>query len=69
MFCRWKNWKLIYGVSTSLLPLNNETVEWVKPLESPELPDISGDACIKIDSQGNLVARCLFDMKGESQYS
>ena len=69
MFCRWKNWKLIYGVSTSLLPLNNETVEWVKPLESPELPNISGDSCIKIDSLGNLVARCLFDMKGESQYS
>ena len=64
MFCRWKNWKLIYGVSTSLLPLNNATVEWVKPLESPELPDISEDACMKIDFQG-----CLFDTKGESQYS
>ena len=66
---RWKKWKLVYGVSSSFLRLNNATVEWTKPLESPELPDIRGDSCMKIDSQGNLVARCLFDMKGESQYS
>ena len=62
---RWKDWKLIHGVNTSSFADVQLSSEWLKPIESPELPDITGDSCFTTDADGNVVARCLFNINGK----
>ena len=63
--CRWRDWKLIYGQRASIVVIRgNDTGLWVKPIESANLPDITGDSCTKIDDNGQPFFGCLFNLKG-----
>ncbi|KAF6036342.1 hypothetical protein EB796_005346 [Bugula neritina] len=59
---RFEDWKLLYGTESGVASHSVPT-EWVKPAESPELPDITGDSCFRLDEKGNQVLRCLFNLK------
>ncbi|XP_067948895.1 arylsulfatase B-like [Watersipora subatra] len=58
---RWKNYKLIYGDQYYVTDPTLKPTSWVKPQESPELPDITGDDCHRI-VDGRRVVRCLFNV-------
>ena len=63
---RWKDWKLIHGINTTSFSDASLPTDWPKPLESPELPEITGDSCFTTDADGKVVARCLFNINGKN---
>ncbi|XP_067948653.1 arylsulfatase B-like [Watersipora subatra] len=61
---RWKDYKLLYGLSYFGAPTPPSESEWRRPEESPELPAIIGDDCHRI-VDGQRVVRCLFNVRDD----
>ncbi|XP_067948893.1 N-acetylgalactosamine-6-sulfatase-like [Watersipora subatra] len=58
---QWRDYKLVYGNQYYLADPSALESEWPKPEESPELPNITGDDCHRIEN-GSRVVRCLFNV-------
>ncbi|XP_067933459.1 arylsulfatase B-like [Watersipora subatra] len=58
---RWRDYKLIYGEQYYGPDPSTKPTSWPKPQESPELPEINGDSCMRVVN-GERVARCLFNV-------
>ncbi|XP_067948603.1 arylsulfatase B-like [Watersipora subatra] len=58
---RWRDYKLVYGKRYYMVDPDTVNSEWPVPQESPELPEIIGSNCHRVED-GERVVRCLFNV-------